>query len=114
MHEATPEDLKAIDVYSALSSMPKYVDPDHDPFEGVANQAEGSARADTLHAEQKSGKRKAKELTQREQARMKKKQAVLAKLQEQAQTTAEPESGASAAEPERDSKKAKATEDEVN
>ena len=54
--------------------MPKHVDPEYDPFEGTTS---------TSNVEQIRNKRKAQEPSQREQARMKKKQAVLAKLQEQ-------------------------------
>jgi tRNA (guanine-N(7)-)-methyltransferase subunit TRM82 len=100
---ATSEDLKALDLYSALSALPKHVDPDHDPFEGS-----GTAVDQTL------GKRKAKEPTQREQARMKKKQAVIAKLQEQAQAGEPGSREASLSIPpedERDTKKIKAEDD---
>ncbi|KAI0684011.1 WD40-repeat-containing domain protein [Cytidiella melzeri] len=102
---ATSDDIKNLDLYSALSSMPKHVDPEHDLFEG--NQV---ADKKTL------GKRKAKELTRREQARMKKKQAVLAKLQGQTDATgASREASASVAqEDERDNKKVKAADTVVN
>lgn len=76
---ATTADIEALDLYAALSSMPKHVDPEHDPFEGHA----------ALPEQQTLGKRKAKEPTLREQARQRKKQAVLAKLQEQGQISKE-------------------------
>lgn len=65
--------------------MPKHVGSEHDLFEGAGANGEATSHGDTSQAEQSLGKRKAKEMTQREQARMKNKQAVLAKLQEQAQ-----------------------------
>ena len=80
--------------------MPKHVDPEYDPFEGTTS---------TSNVEQIRGKRKAQEPSQREQARMKKKQAVLAKLQEQAQETREASVSASS-EDARDGKRMKAVE----
>ncbi|KAI0083845.1 WD40 repeat-like protein [Irpex rosettiformis] len=95
---ATSEDIKTLDIYSALSAMPKHVDPEHDPFEGTTSRTS---------LEKSQGKRKAKELSQRGQARLKKKQAVLAKMQEQADDSRE---GSVSAPPEdvRDTKKVKA------
>ena len=62
--------------------MPKHVEPEYDPFDGVG--AAQSATAENASTSQ-PGKRKAGEPTQREMARLKKKQAVLAKIQEQEQ-----------------------------
>ena len=109
---ATPEDLKALDLYSPLSAMSKHVDPEHDPFEGPMVIEEGVVHADVAQAERGSRKRKGKELTQREQARQKKKQAVLAKIQEQGQTEAG--SVIETEESEKGSKKPKAAEGEAS
>ncbi|OBZ66832.1 tRNA (guanine-N(7)-)-methyltransferase non-catalytic subunit TRM82 [Grifola frondosa] len=91
---ATSADLKVLDIYSALSSMPKNVDSEHDALV-----------RDTLSdiaAESEEGK----ELTQRELARLRKKKALLAKIQEQArEETAE--KGRDNDADERESKKAR-------
>ena len=92
--------------------MPKHVEPEYDPFEGVAATGDGSARAGTPQTERARGKRKAGELTPREQARLKKKQAVLAKMQEQAQANSARESSASAVETKGENQKAKSANEE--
>lgn len=99
---ATSEDLRKLDIYAALLAMPKHVDPEHDPFEGTTSRGT---------PEQSTGKHKAKELTQREQARQKKKQAVLAKIQEQADGSREA-SVSVPPEDHRDTKKVKSADDE--
>ncbi|KAH9951156.1 WD40-repeat-containing domain protein [Amylocystis lapponica] len=73
---ATPAELKALDLYAALASLPKNVDPEHDPM-----QRDVLAE---LAAEPTGIQEKEKELTLREQARLKKKRALAAKLQAQA------------------------------
>ncbi|KAJ3543230.1 hypothetical protein NM688_g5882 [Phlebia brevispora] len=91
---ATDADLKMLDIYSSLVSLPKNVDAEHDPMRRGAydnmdfdapNPSEESSRAGTPQAGSKKGK--TREPTQRELARMKKKRAVLAKIQEQEQAT---------------------------
>ncbi|RPD73383.1 WD40 repeat-like protein [Lentinus tigrinus ALCF2SS1-7] len=72
---ATPEDLKALDLYSDLSSMPKNVDPEHDP---LIRDTLSEAAAVDLDTDGKG-------LTQRELGRLKKKKALLAKIQEKEQ-----------------------------
>ncbi|OCH87825.1 WD40 repeat-like protein [Obba rivulosa] len=72
---ATPEDLKTLDIYSALSTMPKNVDPEHDPL--------GSDAPMDLAVDLREDAVEGKELTQREQARLRKKRALAAKIQEQ-------------------------------
>lgn len=57
--------------------MPKNVDPEHDPL--------GSDAPMDLSADLKDEATEGKELTQREQARLRKKRALAAKLQEKAQ-----------------------------
>lgn len=82
---ASAADLKALDVYSALSSMPKNVDPEHDPMrrndlealEAAANPFDSPSRADTPS----EAGTKTRELTQREAARLKRKQALETKIQ---------------------------------
>ncbi|KAI8985736.1 WD40-repeat-containing domain protein [Trametes punicea] len=70
---ASPADLKALDLYSALSSLPKNVDPEHDP---LIRDTLSEAAAASLDGE-------GKQLTQRELGRLRKKKALLAKIQEQ-------------------------------
>ena len=68
--------------------MPKQVNPENDPFEGVGPSGAPEQSESTVPTSKSTGKRKAGEPTQRELARMKKKQAVLAKIQEDEQTRA--------------------------
>ncbi|KAH9931875.1 uncharacterized protein B0H18DRAFT_952543 [Fomitopsis serialis] len=70
---ATSADLKTLDLYSALSSMPKNVDPEHDPLRR-------DLLAEATPEPGAEGSAGQKELTQREQARLKKKRALAAKL----------------------------------
>ncbi|TFY60518.1 hypothetical protein EVJ58_g5100 [Rhodofomes roseus] len=72
---ATPDELKTLDLYSALSSMPKNVDPEHDPL-----RRDLLAEATPEPGAEDKGQKK--ELSQREQARLKKKRALAAKLAE--------------------------------
>lgn len=72
---ATSEELKTLDLYSHLSSMPKNVDPEHDP---LIRDTLSEAAAFDPEAE-------GKQLTQRELGRLKKKKALLAKIQEREQ-----------------------------
>ncbi|KAI0793716.1 WD40-repeat-containing domain protein [Fomes fomentarius] len=72
---ATSEELKTLDLYSDLSSMPKNVDPEHDP---LIRDTLSEAAAFDPEAE-------GKQLTQRELGRLKKKKALLAKIQEREQ-----------------------------
>ncbi|TBU30168.1 WD40 repeat-like protein [Dichomitus squalens] len=70
---ATPEELKKLDLYSDLSSLPKNVDPDHDAL--IRDTLSEAAAFDPDAAD-------AKKLTLRELGRLKKKKALLAKIQE--------------------------------
>lgn len=112
---ATATDLKALDIYSALVSLPKNVDPEHDPLrrgvqDDMDNVEDGSSRGGTPQAETKKGK--TRELTQREIARMKNKRAVMAKIQEQEQAKAATGTAESVTpEDEPESKKAKQESD---
>ncbi|KAI0642324.1 WD40-repeat-containing domain protein [Trametes meyenii] len=74
--EATPAELKTLDLYGALSSLPKNVDPEHDPL--IRDTLSEAAVAVSVDAE-------GKQLTQRELGRLKKKKALLAKIQAQEQ-----------------------------
>ena len=67
---ATAEDLKLLDMYSPLASMPKNVDPEYD-----------SMRRDNLSDVLASEPGADKSLTLREQARLKKKRALALKVQ---------------------------------
>ncbi|EED81216.1 predicted protein [Postia placenta Mad-698-R] len=90
---ATAADLKTLDLYSVLSSMPKNVDPEHDPLRrDLLAEADGTPEP----ASDSAGKaRQKKELTQRELARLKKKRAVAATVQKQSQAVGqEKEEGA--------------------
>ncbi|GJE90315.1 WD40 repeat-like protein [Phanerochaete sordida] len=108
---ASVEDLKALDLYSALASMPKAVDAEHDPMrrneleslEAAANPFDSSSRAETPV----DGNAKTRELTQREAARLKRKQALEAKIK------GDQASGNASAEPEeaREAKKARSEAD---
>ena len=89
MIPATPADLKTLDIYSPLSALPKNVDAEHDPLRRDADEPG------------------AEPLTQRELARMKNKQALLAKIQEQEQAQAKRK----APEDEREVKKARSVQD---
>ncbi|KZT07457.1 WD40 repeat-like protein [Laetiporus sulphureus 93-53] len=82
---ATAADRKALDLYSALSSLPKNVDPEHDPFKGDFEGTPEPTSQSQLKDKGKGKQNKEGELTQREQARLRKKMALAAKLQEQAQ-----------------------------
>ncbi|EKM50183.1 uncharacterized protein PHACADRAFT_153621 [Phanerochaete carnosa HHB-10118-sp] len=81
---ASALDLKALDLYSALSSMPKHVDPEHDPMrrndleslESATNPFDSPSHAGTSS----EPGTKTRELTQREAARLKRKQALEAKI----------------------------------
>ncbi|KAI0675915.1 WD40-repeat-containing domain protein [Trametes maxima] len=74
--DATPVELKTLDLYSALSSLPKNVDPEHDPLiRDTLSEAAVAISADV----------EGKQLTQRELGRLKKKKALLAKIQAQEQ-----------------------------
>ncbi|KAI0918072.1 hypothetical protein AcV5_002850 [Taiwanofungus camphoratus] len=104
---ATPEDLKALDLYSPLSSMPKNVDPEHDPLRRDLLSEVSAETGDVSQA-----KRREKELTQRELARLKKKRALADKLQEQAQATDHPRAeGDKPGEEQRNGKRAKSETD---
>lgn len=80
---ATAADLKTLGLYSVLSSMPKNVDPEHDPLRrDLLAEADGTPEP----VPDGAGKaRQKKELTQRELARLKKKRAVAATAQKQGQ-----------------------------
>ncbi|PIL25327.1 hypothetical protein GSI_13216 [Ganoderma sinense ZZ0214-1] len=69
---ATAAELKALDLYSDLSSMPKHVDPEHDAL--IRDTLSEAAAVDPATD--------GKELTQRELGRIRKKKALLAKIQE--------------------------------
>ncbi|KAI0709668.1 WD40-repeat-containing domain protein [Cerioporus squamosus] len=72
---ATPDDLKKLDLYSDLASMPKNVDPEHDPL--IRDSLSEAAAIDP--------ETDGKGLTQRELGRLRKKKALLAKIQEKEQ-----------------------------
>ncbi|PCH44155.1 hypothetical protein WOLCODRAFT_164948 [Wolfiporia cocos MD-104 SS10] len=83
---ASSAELKALDVYSALSAMPKNVDPEHDPLRrDLLAEADSTPEPEAEQARGKGKGAQRKELTQRELARLKKKRALAEKLQEQAQ-----------------------------
>ncbi|KAM5544290.1 hypothetical protein V8D89_001950 [Ganoderma adspersum] len=69
---ATAAELKGLDLYSDLSSMPKHVDPEHDAL--IRDALSEAAAFDPATD--------GKELTQRELGRIRKKKALLAKIQE--------------------------------
>ena len=73
MLPATPADLKTLDLYAPLSSLPKNVDPEHDAL--IRDSLAEAAAADVDEAQ----------LTQRELGRLRKKKALLAKIQEKEQ-----------------------------
>ncbi|OSD04707.1 WD40 repeat-like protein [Trametes coccinea BRFM310] len=73
---ATPAELKTLDLYSPLVSLPKNVDPEHDPL--IRDTLSEVAAVASIDGE-------GKQLTQRELGRLKKKKALLAKIQEQEQ-----------------------------
>ncbi|KAI0076611.1 WD40 repeat-like protein [Panus rudis PR-1116 ss-1] len=69
---ATPTDLKTLDLYGHLASMPKAVDPEHDPM----------IKDDLSELASTEAGKEGKALTQRELGRLKNKKALLAKIQE--------------------------------
>ncbi|KAL1945160.1 hypothetical protein VTO73DRAFT_2780 [Trametes versicolor] len=73
---ATAAQLKALDLYADLSALPKNVDPEHDPLIRDTLSEVAAAPADGADG---------KQLTQRELGRLRKKKALLAKIQEQEQ-----------------------------
>ncbi|KAI0773221.1 hypothetical protein BD413DRAFT_540191 [Trametes elegans] len=75
---ATPAELKVLDLYAALSSLPKNVDPEHDPL--IRDTLSEAAVAAPSGED-------GKPLTQRELGRLRKKKALLAKIQAQEQQT---------------------------
>ena len=79
---ATPADLKALDLYAPLSSLPKNVDPEHDPLrrDFLGDIALAEVSTPEPDAAVQGAK---KELTMREQARLRKKRALAAKLLEE-------------------------------
>ncbi|THH27790.1 hypothetical protein EUX98_g6388 [Antrodiella citrinella] len=79
---ATSADLKTADIYAHLSSMPKNVDPEHDPIvrDDIAALL-NSTDADTTDATSVTDQGK-KELTQRELARLKNKKALVESIRE--------------------------------
>ena len=73
---ATAADLKSLELYSALLSLPKSVDPEHDPMrKGVMDDltlsGDSSSRQETPEVNTKLGR--TREPTQRELARLKNK-----------------------------------------
>ena len=110
---ATPAELKTLDIYSDLASLPKNVDPEHDAtrkggYGGLDVSEDESSRAETPQA----GAKQPRELTQREQARLRNKKAVMAKIQENTQSKAVSGKADSVApEDQREAKKVKAGED---
>ncbi|CCM04168.1 uncharacterized protein FIBRA_06330 [Fibroporia radiculosa] len=104
---ASPADLKVLDIYSALSSMPKNIDPEHDPLKrDVLAEADAdiegppgpSAGNDTKGKGKGKGKgAQKKELSQREVARLKKKRAVAERLQEHEKSAGQTQSPADVA-----------------
>ena len=115
---ATAADMKMLDIYSALVSLPKNVDAEHDPMRRGAYdnmepgtpdvEEEGSSRGVTPQPGAK--KAKTREPTQRELARAKKMDAVRAKMQEQNQAKNVGERPTPEGEP--DAKKVRAEETE--
>ncbi|KAL6305963.1 WD40-repeat-containing domain protein [Sparassis latifolia] len=113
---ATPDDLKTLDTYSALGSLPKNVDPEHDSLKrDILSEftIEGDDQESALQAKGKGkGRGTQGQLTQREQARLKKKRALAEKLQKEARDggSAAPDTpGGNAGE--RESKRAKSESD---
>lgn len=123
---ATDADIKALDLYNALSSMPKNVDTENDAIQrddvieiaahgGEINPSENPVKTQGRGRKGHRGKHNGAEgeLTQRELGRLKNKKALLAKLQQQQQGKLEKPSEDSAAstpkpgEEEREIKKAK-------
>ena len=70
---ASAAELKTLDIYGALSSLPKNVDPEHDAL--IRDTLTEAVAADVNEDQ----------LTQRELGRLKKKKALLAKIQEKEQ-----------------------------
>ncbi|KAI0832075.1 WD40-repeat-containing domain protein [Trametes gibbosa] len=99
---ATAAQLKGLDLYAALSALPKNVDPEHDAVvRDTLSEAAAAASVDGAGVD-------GKPLTQRELGRLRKKQALLAKIQEQAQARhASREGTADAADAERETKRAR-------
>ncbi|KAI9062584.1 hypothetical protein FKP32DRAFT_1573444 [Trametes sanguinea] len=91
---ATPAELKTLDLYSPLVSLPKNVDPEHDPL--IRDTLSEVAAAASIDGE-------GKQLTQRELGRLKKKKALLAKIQEQEQQKQSSREGTTEAEAEAES-----------
>lgn len=99
---ATTSELKTADIFAHLASMPKNVDPEHDP---MVRDDLATLDPTALLAEAASGDGKA-QLTQRELARLKNKQALVESIKKR-----EAEKLPTApSEEERDSKKVKAHE----
>lgn len=71
---ATPAELKTLDIYSALTSMPKNVDPGHELVKRDFLSETATNAGDDVSK---------KELSLREQGRLKNKRALMAKLQAQ-------------------------------
>ena len=69
---ASPAELKALALYADLSALPKHVDPEHDAL--IRDSLSEAAAFDPATD--------GKELTQRELGRIRKKKALLAKIQE--------------------------------
>ncbi|KAI0352084.1 WD40 repeat-like protein [Trametes cingulata] len=96
---ASAAELKTLDLYSALSSLPKNVDPEHDPLirdtlsEAAAASIDGGAEG--------------RQLTQRELGRLKKKKALLAKIQAQEQQKQASREGTAEGEADREVKRAR-------
>ncbi|KAI0369855.1 hypothetical protein BV20DRAFT_996374 [Pilatotrama ljubarskyi] len=96
---ASAAELKTLDLYSPLSSLPKNVDPEHDPLirdtlsEAAAVSIDGGAEG--------------KQLTQRELGRLKKKKALLAKIQAQEQQKQASREGTAEGEADREVKRAR-------
>ncbi|KAH9852170.1 WD40-repeat-containing domain protein [Lenzites betulinus] len=99
---ATAAQLKALDLYAALAALPKNVDPEHDAvIRDTLSEAAAAASVDGAGAD-------GKPLTQRELGRLRKKKALLAKIQEQEQLRqASREGTADVVEAEREVKKAR-------
>ena len=91
MLPATPADLKTLDLYAPLSSLPKNVDPEHDPLRRDFLAEVALAEVSTPEPEAAQGLKK--ELTMREQARLRKKRALAAKLMEKEKGKGEAGSG---------------------
>ncbi|KAK7687287.1 hypothetical protein QCA50_009792 [Cerrena zonata] len=98
----TEGDLKALDLYAHLASMPKQVDPEHDPM--IREELPSAPPEDDPE----------KRLTQRELGRLKNKKALLAKISKREGTSQTPEGEKAEGEDtseERETKKKKADED---